>query len=108
MKFGKNQLLAAPVAALLGLVCAGAAQADSYTFMTTTDGTPYMMETSPVVIERSVVTSPSTFFDATPTVITHPVTIEPTVIDSRPLVIKERRDRGLLHLGLPLVDFSLF
>lgn len=108
MKFGKNQLLAAPVAALLGLVCAGAAQADTYSFMTTTDGTPYMMETSPVVIERSIVSSPVTYFE-TPTVITHPVTFESrSSVETRPLVIKDRRDRSLLRLGLPLVDFSLF
>ncbi|MBX9572920.1 MAG: hypothetical protein K2X77_28755 [Candidatus Obscuribacterales bacterium] len=109
MKFGKHQLLAAPAAGLLGLFCAGAAQADHFTFMTTTDGTPYMMETTPVVIERSVVTTPSTYIDTTPTVITHPVTIEPTVVETRPLVIRDRRDRSLLRFGLnPLLDLRLF
>lgn len=110
MKFGKRQLLAAPAAGLLGLFCAGAAQADHYSFMTTSDGTPYMMETTPVVIERSVVTSsPSTYFFETPTVLTHPVTIEPTVVETRPLIIRDRRDRSLLRLGVDsLLDLRLF
>lgn len=105
----KNALLAAPVVAMLGVFSAGAAQADTFTFMTTSDGTPYMMETTPVFVRRSVVTtSPSIM---TPTVISHPVTFtspSSTVIDSRPVVIRERRNDGLIHLGLPLVDLDLF
>lgn len=105
----KNVLLAAPVVAMLGVFSADAAQADTFTYMTTSDGTPYMMETTPVFVRRSVVTttSPSVM---TPTVISHPVTFAspPPVIDTQPVVIRERRNNGLFHLGLPLIDLDLF
>lgn len=109
MQFGKH-LIAAPAAALLGLVIAGAAQAQSFSFMTTTDGTPYMMETTPIVIQRSVVTSP-TILDTTPTVITNPVTVEPAapIIEQQPVIIRDRHNRSLLHFGVdPLLDLRLF
>ena len=116
MKFKRHHLLAAPAAGLLGLFMVGAAQADTFTFMTTSDGTPYMMESTPVVVERSVVSPTLLDLDMTPTVISHPVTLErqvintsPTLIDTRPVVIRDRRDSSLLRFGLnPLLDLSIF